>query len=233
MDELRYILINRREGMLERCQNPNHTQFKYYGGRGITVCQEWKQSPQAFVDWALTNGFKPDLQLDRIDNDKGYSPDNCRWVTARDNIRNRSTTKITVEIAGQAKFLKSLGLFTLMELAHYFNVNVSTLANVFSNDDKWSDVEPTPISIPVSLMMAYIKRRDEVLLAKKLSEGNPEYDLLFNQWETRAGNIRYEREILGKSPSDIKDKYKITDNTYYAIMNRKKFPTIEPIKPTE
>jgi hypothetical protein len=66
----------------------SHRDWKYYGSKGITVCDEWK-SFEPFRDWALANGFKPELQLDRIDGDGHYSPSNCRWVTPFVNVHNR------------------------------------------------------------------------------------------------------------------------------------------------
>ena len=76
-------------GMKTRCYNPNHHEAHNYSGRGIAVCDEWKNSFTAFYAWAVKNGYADNLTLDRIDNDKGYSPDNCRWVTLREQNSNR------------------------------------------------------------------------------------------------------------------------------------------------
>jgi hypothetical protein len=76
-------------GMKERCCNPNFKQFHRYGGRGIGVCEEWANNFQTFFIWSMSNGWKHGLQIDRIDNDKGYSPDNCRFVTQSENLKNR------------------------------------------------------------------------------------------------------------------------------------------------
>ena len=67
--------------------------FNNYIENGVTVCDEWNKSFIAFREWALNNGYKPELQIDRIDNNKGYSPDNCRFVTNLENANNRSNTK--------------------------------------------------------------------------------------------------------------------------------------------
>lgn len=76
-------------GMKCRCGNPSHGSFRNYGGRGIRVCPEWLGSFEAFVRWSRAHGYRPGLQLDRKDNDKGYSPGNCRYVTVAENMRNK------------------------------------------------------------------------------------------------------------------------------------------------
>jgi hypothetical protein len=76
--------------MKQRCQNTKLLQFKDYGGRGISVCEEW-QDPSAFFNWALANGWKRGLQIDRKDNDGNYEPVNCRFVTPKENSNNRRT----------------------------------------------------------------------------------------------------------------------------------------------
>lgn len=234
MNHLRNILINRREGMMERCTNPNCVGYKRYGARGITVCQEWIDSPQAFVDWALANGFSPELQIDRIDNDKGYSPDNCRWVTARENIRNRSNSVITPTIAGQAKFLYQVEEITIKDIADYFGINKSTMANVLTpNETKWADIEPIAIDIPEVIMKNISARLEakQAERAKQVNKPKSDYNEQFAQWELRAAHIRYEREVWKREPKDIRAKYNVSERLYYEIMSRKKFPNIKPLKP--
>lgn len=231
MNRLRNILINRREGMMERCTNPNCVGYKQYGARGIAVCQEWVDSPQAFVDWALANGFSPELQIDRIDNDKGYSPDNCRWVTARENIRNRSNSVITPTIAGQAKFLYQVEEITIQDIADYFGINKSTMANVLTpNTNKWTDIEPIPIDIP-EVIMKNISARLEAKQAERAKQAKSNYNEQFAKWELRAAHVRYEREVLGNTVENIRKKYGLTNRIYYDIIHRRKFPNIKPLKP--
>ena len=67
--------------MLNRCNNPKNAAYKNYGGKGITVCDEWANSFEAFELWAIKAGYNDKLTIDRLDNSKGYCPDNCQWVT--------------------------------------------------------------------------------------------------------------------------------------------------------
>jgi len=84
------------KSMMERCghMGTRHKWAMYYQDRGISVCQEW-QDRNIFFSWALANGYQDNLELDRIDNYKGYQPDNCRWVTHLVNMRNRRNSTAT------------------------------------------------------------------------------------------------------------------------------------------
>lgn len=75
--------------MKGRCYNQNGKAYESYGGRGISVCEEWRYSFEAFRDWALTHGYRDDLSIDRIDNDGNYEPENCRWATAKEQNFNK------------------------------------------------------------------------------------------------------------------------------------------------
>lgn len=75
--------------MKQRCLNPNKSNYERYGGRGIKVCEEWTHNFESFYSWAIENGYRADLSLDRIDNDGNYEPDNCRWATPKEQAANR------------------------------------------------------------------------------------------------------------------------------------------------
>jgi len=100
-------------GMSQRCYNPNHEHYSNYGGRGITICDEWKQSKRKFYDWAMANGYRDDLTIDRIDVDKAYSPQNCRWVdyvTQGNNKRNIARYEYKGELLTVAEIARKVNI---------------------------------------------------------------------------------------------------------------------------
>ena len=77
------------DGIVQRCYNPKASNYHNYGGRGIDMDDEWRNDFQIFEDYCLSNGWKDGLQIDRIDNNKGYAPNNVRFVTRKQNLRNK------------------------------------------------------------------------------------------------------------------------------------------------
>lgn len=88
--------------MKGRCNYPSHEHYQNYGGRGIKICDSWNGDFMSFYDWAMSNGYSDDLSIDRKDNDKGYSPDNCRWATSKEQTANRRKTTIGSKVGIRA-----------------------------------------------------------------------------------------------------------------------------------
>jgi hypothetical protein len=83
--------------MRSRCRYPKKKDYKHYGGRGISVCEDWSNDFMTFYNWSLENGYREGLTIDRIDNDGNYEPSNCRWIPfSQQSINRRNVTRITI-----------------------------------------------------------------------------------------------------------------------------------------
>lgn len=122
MNEERYILaeLKRRlaKGKSSRCYNEKEYHYPDWGGRGIKICPEWNNDFFSFQKWALSNGYKDSLSIDRIDNDGDYSPDNCRWATPKEQSNNRCDNHY-VTYKGTT--------YTITQLSELFGIQKSTL----------------------------------------------------------------------------------------------------------
>lgn len=124
--------------MMQRCYNKAHHNYPRYGARGITVCQEW-QTPEGFIEWALSTARKksPELTLDRIDNNLGYSPDNCRWVSMKTQSNNRRTNSYET-IDGVTR--------TLAEWCNIYNIRGETVRARQKRGMSFKEALTTPVA---------------------------------------------------------------------------------------
>jgi hypothetical protein len=129
-------LASVRNGFIQRCYNAKDKGYKNWGGRGITVCDEWRTNAASFYNWALSSGYKQGLSLDRINNDGPYSPENCRWATQKEQCNNRRNSKLlTLNGVSQSPAL----------WAKELKVNVATIySRIYQN---WTDEEILTIPI--------------------------------------------------------------------------------------
>ena len=123
--------------MNQRCANPRNPRYPCYGGRGISVCDEWRHDFISFRDWALTHGYGPKLQIDRVNNNGNYEPANCRFVTLLQNVRNSGYARLSEEKARQIR--SEWGALSGPVLAKKYGVSVSAIHAVVRNRT-WKEV---------------------------------------------------------------------------------------------
>ena len=118
--------------MKHRCYNKNNKAYKYYGGRGIIVCNRWRDS---FIAFYTDMGLKPfpKAQIDRIDNNGDYELGNCRWTTALENMRNRSFNKLSMKTAEEIRKLYKVSKLFQTEIAAMYGVDNSLISQVVNN----------------------------------------------------------------------------------------------------
>ena len=114
-------------GIKSRCTNPEAECYDRYGGRGIYICNEWENNFETFMKWALNNGYEKNLQIDRINNNDDYKPDNCRWVDIKTQCNNRRSN-IIVEYNDEK--------YTLMQLAEKLDMNYGMLHARYKRGDR-------------------------------------------------------------------------------------------------
>ena len=96
--------------MKQRCNNPLNNHYKYYGNKGIKVCNEWNEFKD-FQLWAFNNGYNDTLSIERIDNSKGYSPDNCKWIPLIEQSKNQ-TSNVSISINGKRQIISEWAIET-------------------------------------------------------------------------------------------------------------------------
>lgn len=126
-------LYNIYNGILQRCYNNNYHNYCDYGGRGIKVCDKWLEDFETFYDWAMDNGYKENLTIDRIDNNKGYSPENCQWTTTYEQNKNRRCS-VLVRYNGEIKTISEWIKVLNLDIP-YITINKRLLEYGYSVED--------------------------------------------------------------------------------------------------
>ena len=127
--------------MKKRCNNERHESYKYYGAKGIKVCDEWANNVDAFKEWAMANGYNDQLSINRIDNTKDYSPDNCKWSTTKEQGFNRESNHM----------LSYNGLtMTITEWANRLGINYKTLSARINHGWSTEKALNTPVNYNLS-----------------------------------------------------------------------------------
>ena len=122
--------------ILSRCFNSKRDNYKNYGGRGITICPEWTDKLNGYINfrnWSLTNGYSDNLEIDRKNTNGNYEPSNCRWVTHKENLRNKRNNKLTLEIANEIRELHKTGNYTQKELAKRYDIDFRRISAIINN----------------------------------------------------------------------------------------------------
>lgn len=145
--------------MKQRCVNKNLECYKNYGGRGITVCDDWKNDFMSFYSWSMQNGYKNDLSIDRIDNNGNYEPSNCRWADRKTQARNTRSNRL-ITYNGQTHCIS--------EWAEILNISKTILQDRISQN--WS-IEKT-FKTPVRLNIKKVKCIDTNKIYNSIKEAS-------------------------------------------------------------
>ena len=119
--------------MIARCHNPKSSSYKSYGAKGIKVCDEWKNSFESFLRWSLNHGYNDSLSIDRIDNSKGYNPENCRWIPLPEQHINKTNNVF---------YTHNNETHTMTEWCRMLDFSID-LAKSRRKQAKQSNIEPT------------------------------------------------------------------------------------------
>lgn len=114
------------QGMRARCYNQHNSSYHRYGGRGITICEEWRTDFYSFYNWSMSNGYTDDLTIDRKDTNGNYEPDNCRWTTQKEQANNRNSN-IDITIGNSTR--------SLLEWCEIFDLDYSTINARYNRND--------------------------------------------------------------------------------------------------
>lgn len=152
-----------------RCNCETDNAYHNYGKRGITVCKEWEHDYHAFKTWALENGYKPGMWIDRVDNNKGYSPENCEFKTPKEQQRNKRTN-VNIVINGVSHCMK--------EWAEISGINYATIAQRY-----YAGIRPEKILDPVDMSRSHSELIKAALKEKRPNKENPRTEIFIEELE--------------------------------------------------
>lgn len=174
--------------MKQRCLVPANKDYRLYGGRGITICDEWKDDFFAFNSWAESNGYKKGLMLDRINNDGNYCPENCKWSTPVEQANNKRTNR-WITLNGKKQ--------TLKQWCEELNIRYSTINGRLQRG--WSVEEAFEIIPHIKKKVVMKSRRKRVLQYTKEGDFIKEWNSMYEAAEELGCNPKYiKKSCLGE-----------------------------------
>ena len=153
-------------GMKQRCNNPSNQHYRWYGEKGIKVCEEWsgKDGVQMFISWSLENGYNDDLTIDRIDSSKDYCPENCRWVSRSFNSQSTSATiEDTESVSGKVRYILNACNMKQSDLLAVLNMSSKqSLSNKIAKNS-WSAEDIANVATAAGCKLAFVLPDGEML----------------------------------------------------------------------
>ncbi len=147
-------------GIIQRCTDKNCKIYKHYGGRGISICNEWKNDYLVFKNWAIQNGYSKELSIERIENNGNYEPGNCRWATDKEQSRNRRNN-VRITIDGVTKILKDWCI--------EYGVNSNSVSTRINRG--WNAIEALRTPMGPQRNKGYSSRLLNIMEGKPMTEG--------------------------------------------------------------
>jgi len=182
--------------MINRCYNKNVDNYYLYGARGIVVCAEWMDFDN-FYNWAISNGYKEDLSIDRINVNGIYEPSNCKWSSNNEQARNKRTSVITESLANEIRSLFKAGMRN-KDISEKFSICRTTVSDVvhyktwrFNGDTEKEKMKILLIEFNGEFKMAHIWALDPRIrvsastILRRKKNGYSDYDALFSPRKTR------------------------------------------------